>query len=417
MKITQSKKNLCAWIWTILYSILIFLTVPFAFSIQKYVTENLGKNAFIYIILSIFGLSFLLLLYILIFKLGIRSPSKYIWLFVITSLYLIFILKLAKSPAETIHFLEYGILGLFLFKALKFHIKDISIYFTATLLSMIIGTFDEILQWITPRRFWGFHDIWINTLSGGLILLTLWTVIRPEEISGKLKLKSLKVLSSIIIVCILIMGLCASNTPKRVFSYTNFISCLSYLQKEEPMSEYGYKIKDKEIGIFYSRFNRDELKKIDKQKKVEISQELEKSWMMKYDEFLKKYNPVSNPFIHEFRVHVFRRDVNSNEAKKTFDLNEKREYIFIAYKENLILEKYFENILKNSAQTWEKTEIKEAEDLIDKSKFYKSPVSANLITIISEKTMWASIISIIFILIIVNLILYMKEKHQKKHLI
>ncbi len=62
---------------------------------------------------------------------------------------------------------------------------------------------------------------------------------------------------------LIILGLCASNTPRRVASYTRRIPWLSFLQKEEPMSEFGYKYKDPEIGVFYSRLSPKSLQKTD----------------------------------------------------------------------------------------------------------------------------------------------------------
>jgi len=130
----------------VLCSILIFVTVPVAQTIQKVVSKNLGKSFFIYFVLSVLALAFMSLLYFLIFKLNVRSAPNYIWLFILTGIYSYFTLKLVKTPPEAIHFLEYGLLGFFLFKALKYHIRDKSIYFTATFFALFVGTFDEILQ-------------------------------------------------------------------------------------------------------------------------------------------------------------------------------------------------------------------------------------------------------------------------------
>ncbi len=410
MKVLQNKKTIYSWIWVILYSIIIFLTVPVALKIQRFVAKYLGKNAFIYFVLSIVGLAFLFLLYFLILKLKARTPSRYIWLFILTGFYSYFVLNLAKSPAEAIHFLEYGLLGYFLFRALNHNIKDKSIYFTAALFCLLVGTIDEILQWITPNRFWSFHDVWINSLSGGLLLLGLWNVIKPEEISEKINPKSIRVLSSISVVCILVLGLCASNTPNTAAYYTNLIPRLSPLQQEEAMSDYGYKLKDPEIGIFYSRFSPKELKDTDKQKGEEYARELNKSVKIEYKQFLRKYNTITNPFLNELRNHVFCRNTNFNKAKNTSDLKEKRVYYLVSYKENLILEKHFGNTVRRSAYVWSKDKIMEVERLIDRNKPYKSPVSLNLITAFSQKTLWIAISVFISLIVAINLILHLKER-------
>lgn len=403
---------LSSWIWVVLYSILIFLTVPVARTIQIFISKNLGKFAFIYLVLSVVGLAFLFFLYLLIIKLKIHSLSRYIWLFSLTGLYFYFTLQLKNSPAEAIHFLEYGLLGFVLFKALTHHIHDKSIYLTATFFCLLIGTIDEILQWILPHRYWDFQDVGLNVLSGGLFLMIIWNVVKPEAISEKINPESVKILSSISIVCILVLGLCASNTPRRVAHYTSLIPSIAFLQKEEPMSEFGDRYEDPEIGIFYSRLTLNNLRRIDEKSKKNNTQILNNPNNKDYEQFLKTYNPIVNPFLYELRVHAFRRDKYFRQARDSFDLKEKKESYFIAYKENLILEKFYGNTIKKSIYAWEEDKMKEAEALIDKSKPYKSPVSANLFTPFSEKTMWVVIFVIISILIAINIFLSLKERQK-----
>jgi hypothetical protein len=252
--------------------------------------------------------------------------------------------------------------------------------------------------------------VWLNTLSGGLFLLALWKVIKPEEISEKINFKSIRFLSITAAVCILLLGLCASNTPKRVASYTNFIRCLTFLQKEEPMSEYGDRYKDPEIGIFYSRLTLNKLREIDEKKYQSNAQILNRSDNMVYKQFLRRYNPIVNPFLYELRVHVYRRDKYFKQARTDSDLKGKKESYFIAYKETLILEKYFGTTIKKSVYAWDKNQIKEAGTLIDKSLPYRSPVSANIFTFFTEKTLWITIFSMLFLLVTINLTFYHKEK-------
>jgi hypothetical protein len=388
--------------------------VPFARTIQAYVAQNLGKNAFIYFVLSVLALAFISLLYFLIFRLKIVSASNYVWLFALTGIYAYFTLKLIKAPAEATHFLEYGLLGFFLFRALTNHIKDKSIYFTATLFALIIGTFDETFQWITPGRFWSFHDVGLNTLSGGLFQVALWKVIKPKIISEKIRAKSIKIFSSIFGVSLIVLGLCASNTPKRVEYYTKLMPWLSFLKKEEPMSEFGYKYEDPEIGAFYSRLNPEDLLKTDNTKGEEYARILNESVNKDYQQFLREYNPITDPFMHELRVHIFRRDRHFKKANKNSDPKEKKEFYLIAYKENLILKKYFTKSIKNSVYLWDKAKSENLEGLIDKNKPYKSPVSANLFTAFSEEAMWITIFALIFLIIIINFILISIERQHKE---
>lgn len=306
------------------------------------------------------------------------------------------------APVEAVHFLEYGLLGFFLFKALSHHVRDKSIYFTATLFALLVGTFDEIVQWITPARYWDFRDVGFNALSGGLFQLALWKVVKPNIISEKISIKSIRILTSMCAVCLVVLGLCASNIPERVAFYTKLIPGLSFLQKEEPMSEFGYKYKDPDVGIFCSRISPEDLQKTDKLKSEHYAQILNESVNRDYDQFLREYNPITDPFMHELRVHIFRRDTHFEKAKASPSLNEKKESYFIAYKENLILQKYFTHTIGKSVYKWDEDERKESETLINTSEFYESPVSSELITAFSEKSIWITILIFLVVTVFIN---------------
>ena len=413
IKIT-SKKFFLSWLWVILCSVSIFLIIPVARTIQKFVSEKWSREVFGYFVLVTLAIGFVGLLYSLIFRLNIRAPSNYVWLILVMGAYVYFTLKLWKAPEEAVHFLEYGLLGFFLFNALRLHIKDKSIYLTATLFALFIGTFDEMLQWITPRRVWAFRDVGLNALSGGLFQLALWKVVKPKIISEKINTQSLKIFSSILAFCLIFLGLCASNTPQRVASYTKKIPWLSYLQKEEPMGEFGYKYTDPEIGTFYSRFSPEDLSKTDNLRGNQCAQILNESINRDYEEFIREYSPATDPFLHELRVHIFRRDTYLSKGKSASYRNRKKNLYFISYKENLILEKYFSQSIEKSVYRWNKSTLQEIEALLDKSKSYKSPVSANLLTTFSEKTMWVSIFGLILFLVIVNLFFHLRKKRKKR---
>jgi hypothetical protein len=407
------KKTFYSWITVLVCSIIIFSTIPFAFSIQAFVTNIFGKSIFFYLFLITIVSASAGVFFFLIFKLKVHSASNYLWLIAISSIYFFSVLKFCKNPIETIHFLEYGILGFFLFKALSNNVHDRSIYFTAMFFGLFIGTIDELIQWTIPKRLWDFRDVGLNALSGVLFQLAIWKVIRPEKISHKITAKSSMIFTAIFSSCLIFFGLCASNTPERVEAYSNKIPILNFLQKEEAMSEFGYKFKDEEIGEFKSRMSLRELNNTDRMNAEQYAQILNQSAKTKYDQFIREYNPITNPFLHEMRVHIFRRDTYLNKSRSATDENEKKEAYFIAYKENLILEKYFGNTLRKTDHAWDENKKKEAEAYIEKNKVYRSPVSANLITSFSEKTIWIGILGIIVFLAGINFFFFLKEKREK----
>jgi len=255
-------KEWIAWLLVSLCILAIFLVVPAARAIQNFVSVRWGRSLFGFSVLAVTFLAFLILLYVLIFRLKIRSPSNYVWLSLIAVLYFYFTLKLWEVPEEAIHFLEYGLLGYFLFRALSLRIKSKTIYLVAILIGSLVGTFDEILQWIVPKRYWDLRDVGLNVLSGILFHIALWKGIKPKIISEKIKPKSIRTASVLLGANLVLLGLCMSNTPQRVVRYTKFLPAFSFLQKEESMSELGRKHKDPEIGVIYSRLTLDELEEL-----------------------------------------------------------------------------------------------------------------------------------------------------------
>jgi len=78
------KKVFLSWVWVVLCSIAIFLTIPVARSIQRFVYKNWGRETFIYFVLGVLGIGTMVLIYFLIFELKIRLPSRNAWLFEVT---------------------------------------------------------------------------------------------------------------------------------------------------------------------------------------------------------------------------------------------------------------------------------------------------------------------------------------------
>lgn len=401
-----------SWSLVFLCILAIFLIVPFARTISIFVSTHWGDSLFGYLVLFVSGGTFLVLLFVLFFRLKIRSFSNYFWLSLVTSLYIYFTLKLWEVPVEAVHFLEYGLLGFFLFRALRFHMNDRCIYFIAFLSGSLVGTFDEILQWIVPLRLWDIRDVGLNALSSGLFQIGLWKGIQPRRIFPKIRAKSLKTLSLLLSINFVLLGLCLSNTPQRVSAYTKIFPALSFLQKEEVMNKFRKKHVDSEIGDFYSLLTLAELK-IEDRENFSHNAQIIKEWKNRdYEEFLHNFHPLMFTFLYELRTHLDIRDKNFKGAQKTEDKDIKKKFFFRAYKENLILEKYFGQTLQNASIKWGKDQSKQVESYIDKSSWYSSPSSFGLFLSFSEKTMWTAIIGFLFILALFNLFLFRSQKFQ-----
>jgi hypothetical protein len=398
------------WLWALLCALAIFFTVPLARTIQRFVYEKWGRSLFGYFVLLSAAVAFIFALYLLIFKLKIRSVLNYVWLTAAACGYVYFTLRLWNAPEEAVHFLEYGLLGFFLFNALKHKIRDRSIYLAAFLIGCLVGTFDEILQWMVPGRFWDFRDVGLNALSSGLFQFALWMGIKPKIISEKIRPRSIRTVSLLLAANLLILGLCFSNTPQRVMNYSQALPFLSFLQKEEAMNQFNLRHTDPEIGIFFSRLSIEELFSKDAHNTDDYAQVL---WDWKdrdYGEYLRQHNGIWTPFLHEIRVHIYRRDKRYEQALGEENENSRMKNFFIAYKENQILEKYFGRTLEASPYYWGDERRSTAEAFIDKDVPYKSPVSATLFTPKNELQLWLIILSIWILLFLLNGFLSRRQK-------
>ena len=116
-----------------------------------------------------------------------------------------------------------------------------------------------------------------------------------------------------------------------------------------------------------------------------------------YADFLEKYTPVSNPFVHEARVHLFRRDRHIQRAEEE-ELDEKtyREYLAIVYRENLIMEKYFPQTFSRSDYVLLPDRIAFLKENQAPDYPFTSRVSYRLITKITERQIMVGLTLILF---------------------
>ena len=97
-----------------------------------------------------------------------------------------------QTPAEAIHFAEYGILGFLFFQAWRQPVRDPLVYPISALSLTLVAWLDEFLQWLTPGRFWDYRDIRLNLLAGVIVLSLIALVIRPAEVRGPVARRSVR---------------------------------------------------------------------------------------------------------------------------------------------------------------------------------------------------------------------------------
>lgn len=371
-----------SWLFVALWTLIIYLTIPLARSIQEFIKGLWGRESFTYIVFACIVLAGITAAFYLLRRKG-TSWSNWFWLISVALVFAHYTYQLSPAPEEALHFIEYGVLGLLLYRALSHSIRDYFIYICAALIGAIIGTVDEGIQWIVPERFWEYRDIWINFVAVALMQIGIAGGIRPAIISQKPTLKNLRLISRLSMVLLLLFSATVVNTPDHVAWYSGKIPWLSFLsQNESTMSEYGFLYRDADIGKFRSRLSQTELQLQDNRRAEQTAAILDRYHeRRKYSQFLKTYTPHVDPFAHEARVHLFRRDrYLSLAAKHAEDKELSRSYLDVASREHLIMAKYFPQTLQKSTYTLSPEEAEKLASQRQSGQDYDSPVSRHLIT-------------------------------------
>jgi hypothetical protein len=341
-----------------LWSVAIFAAIPIARRIRDLVSEQWGRETFAYLTLAVVvGASGLAIRQLARQR---QSPASYVWLVAVGIAFCGYTYQLRHAPEEALHFVQYGVLGVVAYRALSHRVRDWTIYLTATTIAGSVGVLDEFIQWVMPGRFWGLHDIWIDLLGAALAQVGIAKGLRPGIISGPARIAGVRWLCRAGLTFLLLLGLTLLNTPQRIAWYADRIPGLAFLKTNESvMLEYGHRFVDPEAGAFTSRLSRGDLRRTDRERGAAAARILDRfREHSRYQEFLETYTPVSDPFLHEARVHLFRRDRHMEWAEGADDARyEPRLHLAVAFRENRILEKYFPNTLRHSSYVLEPDKI------------------------------------------------------------
>jgi hypothetical protein len=397
-----------SWLYVCIWSLLIFLTVPVAREIQDYVSEHWGRNLFLY---GVVAMIVLLLITALKLITGRQSTKvqHHVWLFSIATVFIIYTIQLRGNPEEAVHFVQYGILAILVYRALTHRITDPGIYFVALLLTTAIGIIDEALQWLTPGRVWGLKDIRLDSVAAALVLLGLAMGIRPELITGRPTAKTGQVICRTALLVVMLLGASLLNTPQKISRYTERLPGLQFITENSGlMAEYGYRYQDHETGIFRSRLSPDVLEQTDRRRAIEAAAKLDELPSLDdYREFLRRYTPFNDPFLHEARVHLNRRDYYLTSAGMYRD-SDNAEFVrrmTIAHFENKIMEKYFPQTLLQSGFLLPVNTVSQMKEYASTTRSYDSAVSKTLITRVSERqVLWATLLLTVFLIVLDRLL-------------
>lgn len=394
-----AEREWVSWLLIVLWSLLIFATIPVARAIEALVVGAWGQQIFLYSVLIVIaaaaGVTFRYL-----YRLGPISPMRVALLAGLVLLFVAYTFALRRNPVEAVHFVEYGVLGVLTYRALTHRMRDAGIYLVAAFTAGIVGIVDEAIQWATPGRYWGLDDIWRNFFATALVLVGIAGGIQPPLIVGRPSPASVQRVCRIAALAVLLLGASLFNVPARIEWYSDRVAGLEFLRNSsDVMLEYGHLYSDPEIGRFRSRFAPDELRRMDAERGAEVGRILARFPEDAYEDFLVRYTPITDPFAHEARVHLFVRDRYLTTAEwHPEDEDWYRYDLTVGYRENRILEKYFPNTLQHSGSTL--TPDRRA-DLAEKQfpdQRYESRVSKSLVTEFSERHLligWLGILALL----------------------
>jgi hypothetical protein len=387
-----------AWRWVGLWVAFIYLTIPLARILQETVRERAGKEVFLWITFLAFAVAAAWIVRAFFRRQWKPRPAQIAVLCGIGGLFSWLAWSLRANPEEAFHFVQYGVLSILLFRALRHRLSDSSLYLTATLIGSAFGILDELIQWVVPRRYFDFRDIWINVQAVGLVQIALAAGIRPPGIRGRPTPAGLQHLCRAAIAVLLLLLVCVSGTPRAVAFLTRFLPAAAAL--DHVPAEYGFRIEDPRIGVFFSRLPPDELLRQDRERGAETAQHLNRVRSdEQYKAFLRETPAHLHPLAVEARIHLFRRDRYAGHALWATNREVAAGYAHVAFHENQILQNYFSNTLHRSTFSWPQERIRRIEELAREPAPYQSAVSRSLITKFSQNQITALLVGLLLLAI------------------
>ncbi|HMP77214.1 MAG TPA: VanZ family protein [Kiritimatiellia bacterium] len=372
------------WLPVMAWTVFIYGCIPLARAVQEWVTEHWTRAAFSWVVYASVVLG--VLAAVRHFRRRAEPMTRRQWVVLLTlaAIFAWGTWHLRGNAEEAMHLLQYGVLSLLLHRAYSRRYADRGVYACAALLGAFLGIFDEVIQWAVPRRFFDFRDMVINVLAvlliqGGLAA-GLATRCRQIPASHRSARAAWRLAA---LVLLLLLG-CLSNTPdvwRPFYSYRPGLFVF-----DETMVEYGHRIVDPGVGTFKSRLTAEQLRSEDATRAEEVAEVLRQLGRDdQYEAFLQQYSAVRDPFLHELRVRLFRRDRYWNYARANRDDPVKHaNLISISFAEQRLLENWYPHTLRASGRDWP-TDLRARAEAASHRKPYTSWVSHSLITSFTER--------------------------------
>lgn len=200
------------------------------------------------------------------------------------------------NAVERVHFVEYGLIGFLFYRVWRFA-GDPSIVFLPLLAGFTVGTLDEFLQWFIPVRVGEAHDVFLNLVSIACGLLFAVALLPPASFTLRWRAGSLKRAGLTALLAWIVFALFVSQV------------------------HLGYAIDDSRIGQFRSHYTTGQLEALQSDRAAR--------WKTDPPLTLRRLSQ-EDQYLDEGLWHVRRRNLAE---------------VAEAWRENLILEKYFVPVL------------------------------------------------------------------------
>ena len=205
-----------------------------------------------------------------------------------------------QDAAERFHFVEYGLIAVLFYKAWR-RSSDGMLVLGPLLCGVIVGTFEEWVQWYVPVRVGEARDVALNLIAVGCGVLFALGLDPPAR---------------------LVFGLQPSSRRHLVWLSTCVIVSFALFFQSVHL---GYDIADRQAGVFRSRYTAEELRRFADLRAHE--------WRTRPPTTLTRYSREDH-YLAEGIAHVRRRNQHWDAGN-----------VQAARHENLILERYYAPVL------------------------------------------------------------------------
>jgi hypothetical protein len=406
-------RSINPWLAVALWIGLIFVSIPLVRNLREEIIKIIPARAIGYAVMVVVVIVVAAALAHLKRSRAQVGVSDVAWLSGVSIVVIWWTWRLMGAPEEAVHFLEYGVLGILLYRALDHRVADWTVFVAATLAGTVVGTVDEIVQWLVPNRIFDFRDIVLNSGAVALSQVVTWRMTtRP---SARVSRSSRRILCRLGAAQVLLLTFCLAATPQRVTRLAEVLPMPERIASgADVICEYGYRHAVDRRTVFRSRLDLEQLADQDRTRAFEVSGDLE---ARRGTENLSNpaVSPVVDPFGYEIRIHLFSRNRNLHKARETAPGSPgHRRFMTAAWRENLILENAFGQTLELSPYAWEAGRRAEVEAAQDPEEIFVSRVGAHLITGVKEGLLLAIMLVLAAVLVACDLLAATRIRRQAR---